>query len=73
MPADEMLLHFRNNVFPHIKELNDESSSFTKYMKNAVFIIQKPSLLVEAVKKVDEIFIEIEKDSVGGKQSIQDI
>lgn len=73
MPADQMLVHFRNNVFPHIKDLNDETSSFTKYMKNAVFIIQKPSLLVEAVKKVDEIFIEIEKDAKDGKQSFQDI
>jgi|TARA_B110000037_G_scaffold76507_1_gene91534 type I restriction enzyme M protein len=73
MPADQMLVHFRNNVFPHIKDLNDESSSFTKYMKNAVFIIQKPSLLVEAVKKVDEIFIEIEEDAKDGKQSFQDI
>ena len=73
MPADQMLVHFRNNVFPHIKDLNDESSSFTKYMKNAVFIIQKPSLLVEAVKKVDEIFIEIAEDAKDGKQSFQDI
>ncbi|MDP2541335.1 DNA methyltransferase [Tenacibaculum discolor] len=73
MPADEMLIHFRNNVFPHIKDLNDETSSFTKHMKNAVFIIQKPSLLVEAVKKVDEIFIEIEEDAKDGKQSFQDI
>ncbi len=73
MPADKMLLHFRNNVFPHIKDLNDETSSFTKHMKNAVFIIQKPSLLVEAVKKVDEIFVEIEDDAKDGKQSFQDI
>jgi len=73
MPADDMLSHFRNNVFPHIKDLNDETSSFTKYMKNAVFIIQKPSLLVEAVKKVDEIYIAIEEDAEDGKQSIQDI
>ncbi|WP_037319737.1 type I restriction-modification system subunit M [Salegentibacter sp. Hel_I_6] len=73
MPADEMLVHFRNNVFPHIKDLNEETSSFTKYMKNAVFIIEKPALLVEAVKKVDEIFIEIEEDAKDGKQSFQDI
>ena len=73
MPAIDMLQHFRNNVFPFIKDLNDETSSFTKYMKNAVFIIEKPSLLVEAVKKVDEIFLEIEEDSKDGKQSFQDI
>ncbi|MEM7104866.1 MAG: N-6 DNA methylase [Bacteroidota bacterium] len=73
MTADDMLLHVRNNVFPFIKDMNDETSSFTKYMKNAVFILQKPSLLVEAVKKVDEIFIEIAKDAEDGKQSFQDI
>lgn len=73
MLAEHMLLHFRNNIFPHIKDLNDESSSFTKYMKNAVFIIEKPSLLVEAVKKVDEIFLEIAEDAKDGKQSFQDI
>jgi type I restriction enzyme M protein len=72
-PASEMLSHFRYNVFPFIKNLNDESSSFSKYMKNAVFIIEKPSLLVEAVKKVDEIFVEIEEDAKDGKQSFQDI
>ncbi|MDO7173459.1 type I restriction-modification system subunit M [Mariniflexile sp. AS56] len=72
-PADEMLLHFRNNVFPHIKDLNDETSSFTKYMKNAVFIIEKPNLLVESVKKVDEIFLEIAEDAKDGKQAFQDI
>lgn len=73
MLAEDMLLHFRNNIFPHIKDLNDESSSFTKYMKNAVFIIEKPSLLVESVKKVDEIFLEIAEDAKDGKQSFQDI
>ncbi|MES0491998.1 MAG: N-6 DNA methylase, partial [Leptospirales bacterium] len=42
---------------------------FTKHMKNAVFIIPKPALLVEAVKTIDEIFDIIEKDS----QTFQDI
>ena len=72
-PASEMLLHVRNNVFTFIKELNGELSPFTHYMKDASFIIQKPSLLVEAVKKVDEIFVEIAKDAEDGKQSFQDI
>jgi len=72
-PASDMLLHVRNNVFTFIKELNGELSPFTHYMKDASFIIQKPSLLVEAVKKVDEIFIEIAKDAEDGKQSFQDI
>src|SRR5690606_13434899 len=67
------LLHVRNNVFTFIKDLNGELSPFTQYMKDASFIIQKPSLLVEAVKKVDEIFVEIAKDAEDGKQSFQDI
>src|SRR5690606_2633791 len=48
-PASDMLLHVRNNVFTFIKDLNGELSPFTQYMKDASFIIQKPSLLVEAV------------------------
>lgn len=70
---EDMLVHVKENVFPFIKNMNDEASSFTKYMRDAVFIIKKPSLLVEAVKKVDEIFIEIAKDAEDDKQSFQDI
>ena len=42
-------------------------------MKNAVFMIAKPSLLVEAVKTIDEIFEEINKDSEEKGQAFQDI
>lgn len=42
-------------------------------MKNAVFIIPKPALLVEAVKTIDEIFEVMEKDSQEKGQAFQDI
>ena len=42
-------------------------------MKNAVFIIPKPSLLVEAMSTIEEIFVEIEKDAQSGGQAFQDI
>jgi type I restriction enzyme M protein len=42
-------------------------------MKNAVFIIPKPALLVEAVKTIDEIFDIMEKDSREKGQAFQDI
>jgi len=42
-------------------------------MKNAVFIIPKPSLMVEAVKTIDEIFEIMEKDSQEKGQAFQDI
>jgi type I restriction enzyme M protein len=72
-PADAMLEHVRYDVFPFIKSLNGVTSPFTKHMANAVFIIEKPSLLVEAVKQIEEIFIEIEKDATEGGHAFQDI
>ncbi len=73
MHADEMLVHVQQKVFPFLKELNGGTSPFTKHMKNAVFIIPKASLLVEAIKIIEEIFIEMEKDAREGGQAFQDI
>jgi type I restriction enzyme M protein len=72
-PTDKMLEHVRYNVFPFIKTLNGETSPFTKHMANAVFIIEKPTLLFEAINKIEEIFIEIEKDANDGGHTFQDI
>ena len=71
-PADEMLLFVQTKVFPFLKELNG-GSSFTKSMENAVFIIPKSNLLVEAIKIIEQIFIEIEKDATEKGQAFQDI
>jgi type I restriction enzyme M protein len=60
-------------VFPYLKDLNGSESNFTHHMKNAVFIIPKASLLVEAVKTIDEIFEVMEKDSRENGQAFQDI
>ena len=72
-PTDKMLEHVRYNVFPFIKTLNGDASPFTKHMANAVFIIEKPTLLFEAINKIEEIFIEIEKDASDGGHTFQDI
>ncbi len=72
-PTDKMLEHVRYNVFPFIKTLNNDASPFTKHMANAVFIIEKPTLLFEAINKIEEIFVEIEKDATDGGHSFQDI
>ncbi len=63
MQAEEMLQHVQGKVFPFLKDLNGAESNFTHHMKNAVFIIPKPALLVEAVKTIDEIFEVMEQDS----------
>jgi type I restriction enzyme M protein len=72
-PTDKMLEHVRFNVFPFIKTLNGDTSPFTKHMANAVFIIEKPTLLFEAINKIEEIFVEIEKDASDGGHTFQDI
>ncbi len=82
-PADEMLLHVQTKVFPFLKEFQSESNSpatlnaaeglFTKHMANAVFIMPKASLLVEAINIIEQLFTEIEKDASEGGQAFQDI
>ena len=73
LQAEEMLTHVQTQVFPFLKELDGSESQFSRHIKNAVFIIPKPSLLVEAVKTVDEIFEVIEKESNEKGQAFQDI
>ncbi|MBO1926204.1 N-6 DNA methylase [Thiomicrorhabdus sp. 6S2-11] len=73
MQAEEMLKHVQRKVFPFLKDLNGAESNFTHHMKNAVFIILKPALLVEAVKTIDEIFVVMERDSQEKGQAFQDI
>ncbi|BBF66023.1 SAM-dependent DNA methyltransferase [Acidithiobacillus sp. 'AMD consortium'] len=73
MQAEGMLQHVQTKVFPFLKDLNGTESNFTHHMKNAVFIIPKPALLVEAVKTIDDIFEIMEKDSQEKGQAFQDI
>jgi len=73
MQAEEMLQHVQGKVFPFLKDLNGAESTFTHHMRNAVFIIPKPALLVEAVKTIDDIFAVMEKDSKEKGQAFQDI
>lgn len=72
-PAVEMLLLIQTKVFPFIKQLNGETSPFTKHIANAVFIMPKASLLVSAINIVEDIFKEIEKDATEGGHAFQDI
>lgn len=71
MESGEMLTHIQTKVFPFLKTLGKEESSFAKHMNNAVFIISKPSLLVEAINIIDDIFEEISRQETGG-QGFQD-
>ncbi len=57
--AEEMLSHVRDKVFPFFKTIRraDGDDSFAQQMKDAVFMIPKPSLLQEAVSIIDELDI----------------
>jgi type I restriction enzyme M protein len=47
---------FKDEVFPFIKLLNGKAgSSYTKFMKDAVFIIPTPALLDKVVNMIDDI------------------
>lgn len=62
-PADQMYNLVQTQVFPFIKQLGGENSFFTKHMQNAALIIPSPRMLTEAIKIVDEIYLELDKES----------
>lgn len=56
-PADKILEHVRDRVFPFLRELGGKDSLYALYMKDSIFGIPTPSLLIEAVKLIDEMEI----------------
>jgi type I restriction enzyme M protein len=73
LPAADMLVHVQQAVFPFLKSLGEATSPFARHMENAVFIIPKPSLMVDAVRLIDEIFVEIDHDAHQKGHTLQDI
>ena len=56
---------FRDEVFPFIKQLNGKAgSAYTRFMKDAVFIIPNPALLDKVVNMIDTIPME-DRDTKG--------
>ncbi len=72
LPGNEMLTHVQSVVFPFIKSLGGDDQPFAKYMKDAVFIIPKASLLVEAVGIIDDIYTELERERTDNGQTFHD-
>ena len=73
MKADEMLIHVQQKVFPFIKDLNGDGSTFTRHMANAVFIIPSANLLLGAISIIEDIFVEIEREAREEGHLFQDI
>ncbi|MBA3947569.1 MAG: SAM-dependent DNA methyltransferase [Herpetosiphonaceae bacterium] len=65
-PAEMMLQHLKTKVFPWLTTLGSTGSSFSEYMKDAVCLIAKPSLLVEACNLIDQMEISAQNQDVQG-------
>lgn len=64
--GEKMLAQVRDKVFPFLRNLGGENTLYSEYMKDAVFIIPTPSLLVEAVKIINSMHIkEQNRDTKG--------
>ena len=66
MKADDALKHVKDVVFPWLRGIGSEGSSFERYMQNAEFKINKPSLLIEACKMIDQMQIAAHNQDVQG-------
>ena len=61
----EMFRVFRDEVFPFIKNLNgNDTSAYSRFMKDAVFIIPNPALLARVVDMIAAIPME-DRDTKG--------
>ncbi|MGB8644423.1 MAG: class I SAM-dependent DNA methyltransferase [Anaerolineae bacterium] len=66
LKADDALRQVKDKVFPTLKTIGGEGSSFAQYMQNAEFKINKPALLIEACKAIDEMDISAQNQDVQG-------
>jgi type I restriction enzyme M protein len=66
LPADQALRHVKEKVFPFIKTLGGEGGSLAQQMANAEFKVNKPSLLIEAARAIDDMQISSQNQDVQG-------
>lgn len=63
-PAEEILDHVRDKVFPFMRNLGDED--YNQYMKGANFAIPTSSLLIEAVNIINDMHIKEQNQDTQG-------
>ena len=64
--SDKILSHVRDVVFPFMRELGDEDSLYSKYMKDASFSLPTASLLIEAVSIINDLHIKEQNQDTQG-------
>lgn len=66
LEADEALSYLKTKIFPQIRTLGGNGSSFQRYMQNAECKINKPSLLIEACNIIESMEISQQQQDVQG-------
>lgn len=66
LKAGDALKHVRERVFPWLREMGAQGSSFQEYMRNAEFKISKPNTLIEVCNLIDEMRISEQNQDVQG-------
>ena len=66
LEADEALKYLKGKIFPQMRTLGGSNSSFQLYMENAECKINKPSLLIEVCKLIDNMDIAQQQQDVQG-------
>jgi len=64
--SDKILAHVRDVVFPFMRDLGEENSSYAKYMKDASFSLPTASLLIEAVNIINDMHIKEQNQDTQG-------
>jgi type I restriction enzyme M protein len=65
-PATKALAHLKEKVFPYLREMGDETSSFRRYMANAECKINKATLLIEVAGLIDLMDISAQNQDIKG-------
>ena len=66
MSAPQALDHLKDTIFPKLRGMGAAGSSFERYMQNAECKINKPALLIEACRLIDEMQISSQNQDVQG-------
>jgi type I restriction enzyme M protein len=66
LEAAAALRHLKEVIFPWFRNMGDAGSSFERYMQNAECKINKPSLLIEACRLIDEMEISGQSQDIQG-------
>ena len=64
--SEKIMDHVRDKVFPFLRNLDNGDSFYAKYMKNANFEIPTASLLMEAVKIINDMHIKEQNQDTQG-------